>query len=388
MVGDAADGLDATWTVIAVQRLVAAAVALERYRQGEQQEAALWPSDTVDADGEAIWRSDQVRDVLRDATRAARSQATILLTGETGSGKEVLARVIHAASPRAARPLIAFNCAATPHELLESQLFGYRKGAFTGADTAFSGVIRAAEGGTLFLDEIGDIPLDLQPKLLRFLENREIHPLGEVQPVRVDVRVIAATNVHLRDLVASGRFREDLFYRLHVVPLHLPPLRDRREEIPALAAHFISRFGAEERKGTLVLSDDALECLLLYRWPGNVRQLANEIHRVVAMADADSVITAAHLAAEIRGPRRTVPILPPAPAAAAAGEPAFRLNPDEPLPAAVERLERVMVEAALKRADGRVEDAARLLGISRKGLFLKRRRWGLGLEGDAGADYA
>ena len=388
MVGDAADGLDATWTVIAVQRLVAAAVALERYRQGEQQEAALWPSDTVDADGEAIWRSDRVRDVLRDATRAARSQATILLTGETGSGKEVLARVIHAASPRAARPLIAFNCAATPHELLESQLFGYRKGAFTGADTAFSGVIRAAEGGTLFLDEIGDIPLDLQPKLLRFLENREIHPLGEVQPVRVDVRVIAATNVHLRDLVASGRFREDLFYRLHVVPLHLPPLRDRREEIPALAAHFISRFGAEERKGTLVLSDDALECLLLYRWPGNVRQLANEIHRVVAMADADSVITAAHLAAEIRGPRRTVPILPPAPAAAAAGEPAFRLNPDEPLPAAVERLERVMVEAALKRADGRVEDAARLLGISRKGLFLKRRRWGLGLEGDAGADYA
>ena len=241
--------------------------------------------------------------------------------------------------------------------------------------------LRVHGGKTLFLDEIGDIPVDLQPKLLRFLENREIHPLGEAHPTRVDVRVIAATNVILPDLIASGRFREDLFYRLNVVPLHLPPLRDRREEIPALAAHFIRRFAAEERKGTLTLSDDALECLLLYRWPGNVRQLANEIHRVVAMADADSVITAAHLAAQIRCARWTAPAPPSAPAAGAAAEPAFRLNPDEPLPAAVERLERLMVEAALSRADGRMEDAARLLGISRKGLFLKRRRWGLVPDG-------
>jgi DNA-binding NtrC family response regulator len=383
VVADLADSLDAQCTAAAIRRLVTAARALQHYQHEEQERAALWPSSTVDAEGDSIWRSDTVRDVLEVARRAAGSRATILITGETGTGKEVLARLVHSSSMRAAKPFIAFNCSATPRELLESQLFGYRKGAFTGADSGFSGVSRAAEGGTLFLDEIGDIPLELQPKLLRFLENREIHPLGEAHPTRLDVRVIAATNVNLEDGIAAGRFREDLFYRLNVVPLHLPPLRDRREEIPALAGHFIRRFAAEEGKGNLTLADDALECLLLYRWPGNVRQLANEINRIVAVAEPGSVITAASLAPEIRRARGGTPAGERRESAAAPPIAGFHLDPDEPMPDAVERLERLMVERALKKAGGRVEEAAKLLGISRKGLFLKRRRWGMapGTEG-------
>jgi DNA-binding NtrC family response regulator len=253
--------------------------------------------------------------------------------------------------------------------MLESQLFGYRKGAFTGADAAFPGVIRSAAGGTLFLDEIADIGPDVQPKLLRFLETHEIHPLGEPQPLKVDVRVIAATNASLEQLVADGRFREDLFYRLNVIRLKLPPLRERREEIPPLVHHYLRRYGDEQRKGRLTLSDEALEYLLLYNWPGNVRQLANEVRRMVALAEPDATLTPALLSQEILATRRTVP-------AAAEAEPEVRVALDQPLPVAVQMLEQLMVRRALDRTHGRVEEASRLLGISRKGLFLKRRRWG------------
>jgi hydrogenase-4 transcriptional activator len=259
--------------------------------------------------------------------------------------------------------------------MLESQLFGYRKGAFTGADTSFTGVIRAAEGGTLFLDEIADVPLDVQPKLLRFLETHEIHPLGEPHPVKVDVRVIAATNASLEQLVADGRFRQDLYSRLNVVRLKLPPLRERREEIPPLVEHYLRKFGDEQKKGRLTLSDEALEYLLLYGWPGNLRQLANEVRRMVAMAEPDSPLTPLQLSPEIQASRRTVPAVPAAPVAAAEAE--VRVRIDQPLPAAVQILEQTMVKSALDRTHGRVEEAARMLGISRKGLFLKRRRWGL-----------
>jgi DNA-binding NtrC family response regulator len=362
-------------TLIAIRKLIDAAVTLDRYRREEKERAALWPTEALDGDPDAVWASEPMSEVLHIARRIAPSGLSILITGETGSGKEVLARTIHRASGRAAQPFLPFNCTAVPRDMLESQLFGHRKGAFTGADAAFPGVIRSAAGGTLFLDEIAEVPLDLQPKLLRFLEAHEIHPLGEPQPLTVDVRVIAATNAPLEQLVAEGRLREDLFYRLNVIRLHLPPLRERREEIPPLVEHYLRRFGDEQKKGRLTVSDEALEYLLLYSWPGNLRQLANEMRRVAAMAEPDAVITPALLSGEIQASRRTIPADAPLPAAPDAAE--VRLRIDQPLPAAVEYLEQVMVRNALARAQGRVEEAARLLGISRKGLFLKRRRWGI-----------
>ena len=363
-------GIDPYCTFAAIRKILAAAVSLDEYRRDEKQRAALWPADALDADPESIWASEQMAETVAIARRIAPTPITVLLTGETGTGKEMLARAIHRASDRAGKPFLPFNCTAVPRDMLESQLFGYRKGAFTGADAPFTGVIRAAAGGTLFLDEIADLSLDVQPKLLRFLETREIHPLGETHPVTVDVRIVAATNARLDALVAEGRFREDLFYRLNAVHLQLPPLRERREEIPPLIHHYLRRYGDEARKGGLTLSDEALEYLLLYAWPGNVRQLANEVRRIVAMAEPDATITPAHLSPEIQASRRTIP-------AASAAVAEVRLALDQPLPAAVHTLEEVMVRRALERAQGRVEEASRILGISRKGLFLKRRRLGL-----------
>jgi DNA-binding NtrC family response regulator len=345
-------------------------VALDGYRRDEKQRAALWPADALEGDPDSIWASEQMAETVAIARRIAPTPMSVLLTGETGTGKEMLARAIHRASDRADKPFLPFNCTAVPRDMLDSQLFGYRKGAFTGADSSFVGVIRAAAGGTLFLDEIADLSLDVQPKLLRFLETREVHPLGEPHPVTVDVRIIAATNASLEKLVAEGRFREDLFYRLNVVRLKLPPLRERREEIPPLLHHYLRRYGDEQRKGRLALSDEALEYLLLFAWPGNVRQLANEVRRIVAMVEPDTTITPPMLSPDIQASRRTV-------AANATGESELRLALDQPLPAAVQMLEQVMVRRALDRSHGRVEEASRMLGISRKGLFLKRRRLGL-----------
>ena len=361
--------IDPYCTFAAIRKLLATAVAIDQYRRDEKQRAALWPADALEGDPDAIWASEQMAETLSIARRIAPTPISVLLTGETGTGKEMLARALHRASDRADKPFLPFNCTAVPRDMLESQLFGYKKGAFTGADTAFGGVIRAAAGGTLFLDEIADVSLDVQPKLLRFLETREIHPLGEPQPIRVDVRIVAATNAALEKLVAEGRFREDLFYRLNTVHLKLPPLRERREEIPPLVHHYLRRYGDEQRKGRLTLSDEALEYLLLFSWPGNVRQLANEVRRVVAMIEPDTTITPAMLSAEIQASRRTIP-------APTAAQEELRLPLDQPLPAAVQLLEQVMVRRALDRSHGRVEEASRILGISRKGLFLKRRRLG------------
>jgi len=238
------------------------------------------------------------RRLKADVVQLSRSSSSILIQGESGSGKEVVARAIHDLSPRAERPYIVFNCASVPRELFESQLFGHRKGSFTGATADSPGVIRAADGGTLFLDEIGELPLDMQPKLLRFLENGEVLPIGEQKARRVDVRIVAATHRDLPRLVREGLFREDLFYRLDVVPLRVPPLRERIEDAVVLARLFISRL-APEGTSPPELSSDAVAALRAHRWPGNVRELRNVIERAMAYGPVPEVLHAEHL--RIRG---------------------------------------------------------------------------------------
>ncbi len=289
------------------------------------------------------------------------------LGGESGTGKEILARAVHQFSDRAAKPFVPFNCAAIPRDLVESHLFGHRRGAFTGADRDNPGILRAAAGGTIFLDEVGELGLDLQPKLLRFLESGEIAPLGEGLPTTVDVRVVAATNARLETAVSDGRFREDLFYRLNVVRLDIPPLRERRDEIETLVRHFVETTAAEFGKGRVQLAEETMEHFLVHRWPGNVRQLQNEVRRIVALAEADSVVPPAMLAPEILN-RHLL-------AAPAAGEIAVPIR-DKLMPTLC-RVEREMIKAALRDHGGRVDAAARALGISRKGLYLKRQRLGL-----------
>jgi len=237
--------------------------------------------------------SPVMRRLKLELSRLVGSNATVIVTGESGVGKEVVARAIHDLSDRSGKSYVAFNCATVPRELFEGQLFGYKRGAFTGASSDQPGVIRAAAGGTLFLDEIGELPLDIQPKLLRFLENGEVFPLGERRPLRVDVRVLAATHRNLSELVRAGKFREDLYYRLQVVPIHVPPLRERREDVPVLARHFLRELTRQGEPP--VLAPDALAALSAHSWPGNVRELRNVIERAMAFSPTPSVLRAEHL---------------------------------------------------------------------------------------------
>jgi len=355
-----------------VFRLGRAALALERAREEERNRAALWPADPIESQGGAIFLAEEMQSLLGVVRRIAPTNVPVLITGETGTGKEVLARTIHACSTRAQSTFLPFNCTSTSKDMLDSQLFGHRRGAFTGAVDSFQGVIRAAAGGTLFLDEIGDASLEVQPKLLRFLESNEVHPIGETLPTRVDVRVIVATNADLDTLVSQGRFREDLFYRLNIVRLHLPPLRERRVEIPTLADHYLQRHALEYSKGELRLAEDTMEYLLLYKWPGNVRQLANEMRRIAALAEAGAVIMPEHLSPEIAASRRTIPA---SERVLDSTEVVVRL--DQPMAAAIQHLEQTMMQYALKKCGGRIEETAAMLGLSRKGLYLKRQRFGI-----------
>ena len=232
--------------------------------------------------------------------------------------------------------------------MLDAQLFGHRKGAFTGATEHFAGVIRAAAGGTLFLDEIGESTLDIQPKLLRFLESGEVHPIGETQPQRVDVRVIAATNADIDTLVSEGRFREDLFYRLNIVRLHIPPLRERRVEIPSFANHYLQKYAKEMGKGDLRLSEETMEYLVLYRWPGNVRQIANEMRRLAALAEPGAVLMPEHLSSGIAASRRTVP-----PSERILDDSEIVVRIDQPMTAAMQHLERAMVQIGARESERR-----------------------------------
>jgi hypothetical protein len=242
---------------------------------------------------EFVAASARMRKLRAELVAIAGSSATVIVTGESGSGKEVVARAIHALSARTHKPFVAFNCAAVPRDLFEGQLFGYRRGAFTGAQSDHPGVIRAAAGGTLFLDEIGELPLDTQPKLLRLLENSEVFPLGEQRPLRVDVRVVAATHRDLALLVREGKLREDLYYRLQVLPVSVPPLRERREDVPVLARHFVRTLS--RRAEPPVLAPDAVAALVAERWPGNVRELRNVIERTLALAGDVRVLRARDL---------------------------------------------------------------------------------------------
>jgi DNA-binding NtrC family response regulator len=363
-----ANNSSARITLLAIQRLVASARALHAAQLAESERSALWPDPLPEQQLGFVCASESMLDLMRITRRVASSIITVLITGETGTGKELLAKAVHQCSPRSSARFIPFNCTAVARDMLESQLFGYRRGAFTGAQEAFPGVIRGAAGGTLFLDEIGEIGLDVQPKLLRFLESSEVHPLGESSPVTVDVRVVAATNADLDRLMAEGRFREDLFYRLNVVKLTIPPLRERREEIPLLLDHFLERTMKEAGKTGIRIGESTSEFLLLYAWPGNVRELANEVRRVVALAESGSVVMPEHLSPKIAATRRTVPV------AERPLEPTeLVVRRDQPLSAAVEHVERALIQDAL-RSTANVELAAKRLGLSRKGLYLKRQR--------------
>ncbi len=309
--------------------------------------------------------------VVEQIQRMQGNDLTVLITGESGTGKELVARAIHAGSHRSAAMFLPYNCTTTGRDLADSQLFGHRRGSFTGAVSDQPGLVRSAVGGTLFLDEIGDLPLDVQPKLLRFLEQSEIMPVGDSRPQRVDVRVLAATNADLEQRVAEGKFREDLYYRLSVIRIHVPPLRERREEIPHLSTYFLREASERLGKPDIQLTSEALDLFSQYWWPGNVRQLKNEIQRAVAMSAPGGMIEPTHLSPEIGTTRLHS-------AAAVALAPMPRLGRQAAnLASAVEQVERDMIQAALDRSGGNISETARTLGLTRRGLYLKLRRLGL-----------
>ena len=309
--------------------------------------------------------SEAMNLVATQIQRLQGNDLTVLITGESGTGKELVARAIHVGSPRSSMMFLPYNCTTTTRDLADSQLFGHRRGSFTGAVSDQPGLVRAAAGGTLFLDEIGDLSLDVQPKLLRFLEQDEILPVGETRPQRVDVRVLAATNADLEQRVAEGKFREDLFYRLAVIRIHVPPLRERREEIPHLSTFFLREASERLGKPDIQLSSETLDVFSQYWWPGNVRQLKNEIQRAVAMSLPGGTIDPLHLSPEIGTTRLPTGMSPARPVKAGAN-----------LASAIEQVERDMIQAALDRTGGNISETARTLGLTRRGLYLKLRRLG------------
>lgn len=329
-----------------------------------------------------IHSSPAMTALVEEVYKIRGSDVTVLVTGESGTGKELVSRAIHSISNRKDRVFIPFNCTAVPKELAEGHLFGYKKGAFTGAVTDSPGIIRAAHGGTLFLDEVGDLPLDVQPKLLRFLQEGEVQPIGEKNPIKVDVRVIAATNMPLEQKVAEGTFREDLFYRLNVIRLRVPPLRERRSEIPPIVNYYINHYSARFGKRNITILPQTIDLLMVCEWEGNVRQLCNEIQRIVARAEDGEVITPDHLSPELK--RTATPIAPleeygnvkPITSSQAFG--GYNINMQGvTLEQAVAELETQMINDALRRHDWNISRVARELGLTRRGLYLKLARYGI-----------
>jgi DNA-binding NtrC family response regulator len=323
------------------------------------------PPVSVDSPVDLAGSSPAMRDVFARIQKAAAGTATVLLRGETGTGKELAAKALHEASPRRDGPFIKVNCGALVETLLESELFGHEKGAFTGATSRKPGRVELAHKGTLFLDEIGDVSPSMQVKLLRVLQEREIERVGGGQTIKVDVRFVAATHRDLEGMVAAGTFREDLFFRLNVVPIHLPPLRDREGDVGRLAAHFCEVFGQANGKPSIALDGDALRVLSAQPWKGNVRELQGLVERLVVLADADR-IGAADVERELGRP--SLGANPPASTPGGA---------DASLPARVRAAERVALVNALSRTNGNKTRAARLLGVSLRTLYNKLGDHGL-----------
>jgi len=317
-----------------------------------------------------VGQSALLRDVRHVIERVAPTPATVLISGESGTGKEIVARSLHRASAVRSGPFVKVNCAAIPEGLLESELFGYEKGAFTGAAARKPGKFELADGGTLFLDEIGEMPLSAQPKLLRAIQEGRFYRVGGTETLHVSVRLVAATNRDLRAEVNAGRFREDLFYRLHVVPIELPPLRDRPEDIPTLARLFLERFSAKLHRPVTGIDPSAMDALRAHAWPGNIRELENAIERATLLCDGPTLMPS-DLPPEIEAGRR--------PAPAAAGVTPLR----ERIRAATQRIERDAILEALRLNDGNVTRAAKELGLSRRGLQLKMKELEIDRESDA-----
>ncbi len=310
--------------------------------------------------GNLIGRAPRMHELKQTITKVAHSDATVLVTGESGTGKELVARALHYEGRRAGNPFIPVNCGALVENLLESELFGHVRGAFTGADQAKRGLFAAAHRGTLFLDEIGELPLQLQPKLLRVLQEGEIKPVGGVESTRVDVRVVAATNRNLGEAVTNGSFREDLFYRVNVITIEVPPLRERREDIPLLATYFAERAAQRMGRARLEISAEASEWLSAQRWPGNIRELENAVERAVVLASSNT------LGDVDFKPRSASPVT------------IETVDTSDPtaLPS-LDELERVHVLRVLRACDGQKTKASAILGINRTTLWKKLRQYGI-----------
>jgi two-component system, NtrC family, response regulator AtoC len=329
--------------------------------------------------GNIIGESAALREVLAKVEQVAPTVSTVLLRGETGTGKELVAHAIHINSPREEKPFVRVNCAALAPGVLESELFGHEKGSFTGAMERRRGRFELADGGTLFLDEVGDLPMEVQIKLLRTLQERELERVGGNETVKVDVRVVSATNRNLEKMIEEGEFREDLYYRLNVFPINLPPLRDRLEDLPVLANHFVTKFARQMGVPSIPASPDALAKLREYNWPGNVRELENIIERAMILAKGQPLATQ-HLDFGRRSgaPNQSGPV--PAVAVAAAPAPAAAPSSTDDGKSLAERLldsERKEIVAAVEKSRGNIASAARQLGINRSTLYYRLRKHGL-----------
>jgi hydrogenase-4 transcriptional activator len=344
-----------------------------RAGHGAEEESALAGASLMPG---FIHSSPAMTRLVEEVHKIRSSDVTVLVTGESGTGKELVARAIHALSSRREKVFVPFNCTAVPKELSEGYLFGYRRGAFTGAVKDSAGVIRTALGGTLFLDEIGDLPIDVQPKILRFLQEGEIQPLGEQRPVKVDVRIIAATNSDLEEMVAQGRFREDLYYRLNVIRLRVPPLRERRSEIPTIVNYYVNHYSAKFGRSDIQITPQAIDLLMVADWPGNVRQLCNEVQRVIARSEDGTIITPEQLSPELR--RMGAPVTPPGTvtpiSGGGTGSSVTVPLQNVTLADALAEVERRMIAEALRKHNGNISRAARELGLTRRGLYLKLDR--------------